>query len=617
MKRNYSVKEAANLLGVSMNTMYSYLEEGKITATRIGHGRFKIPHAALAPHISPNSASPTVEIPASVTDEQVISYDHIDFVFFRLLVGFLLAGTGVIALIFRPFVMASIVTRITFIPPDVIATVSTYVPIAISLIGMLMLGTVFIPSIFLSHLKGIYVFTCIAFGYMAWVGYIAGRYDSVVLSGTFLLVTVSQLVRGVRRMNVEGSFEREFWKVICLMFIGSAFVALSSPETFPLPAVRLVLAYSRVFVGLIWFVGVIVPVWLFFFFRRSNWYDFIILPSVIVIQGCFGVLFATQAKWVIFYGTELLVTFTVFLLWWRRSGSALTKSFLPFLYLALTWAVLVLLLGIFGMNFAQKYHVTLQIDKMKFVLSEVERDMTENIDSIDRHLASAGNKKELLSILKTGNKEDVVNFARTIYDQIPNMRRIALVNKEGIALGSYPIDLRGATLNADVTTRDYFIETKRTLAPFTSTIFQSRLAVPIIVRTYPILAGDTFMGMILAIPDLTSLSTAYKTISQDVDLYSFDSSGAYTIHPDPTSIGSSVRPDIFAAKAHEVHQTIDAIHVFKTLRSPPWTLYTQISLETVLGRVTELVGFFSLLIGLNSFVTLSFMFLLLTKWKNR
>lgn len=54
MKRYYSVIEAANVLGVSTNTIYKYLKEGKVKSRRIGKGRIKIPAVELAPYIEPS-----------------------------------------------------------------------------------------------------------------------------------------------------------------------------------------------------------------------------------------------------------------------------------------------------------------------------------------------------------------------------------------------------------------------------------------------------------------------------------------------------------------------------------------------------------------------------------
>ena len=48
MSKTYTVKQVAGALGFSTNTVYKYLEEGRIKATRLGkEGRFRIPEAEV------------------------------------------------------------------------------------------------------------------------------------------------------------------------------------------------------------------------------------------------------------------------------------------------------------------------------------------------------------------------------------------------------------------------------------------------------------------------------------------------------------------------------------------------------------------------------------------
>src|SRR3972149_6731185 len=59
MKKTYTVKEVSDLLGFSTNTVYKYLDEGKIKATRLGkEGRFRI-QAQEVERLLPESKQPT------------------------------------------------------------------------------------------------------------------------------------------------------------------------------------------------------------------------------------------------------------------------------------------------------------------------------------------------------------------------------------------------------------------------------------------------------------------------------------------------------------------------------------------------------------------------------
>ena len=70
MPKLYTVKEAAAIVGVSTNTLYKYLLEGKIKSARgtAKQGRFRIPHSSLEAFLGTNIAleEPVVPTPTSV-----------------------------------------------------------------------------------------------------------------------------------------------------------------------------------------------------------------------------------------------------------------------------------------------------------------------------------------------------------------------------------------------------------------------------------------------------------------------------------------------------------------------------------------------------------------------
>src|SRR3989344_4803129 len=68
--RIYTVKEVARLLGFSTNTVYKYLDEGKIKATRLGkEGRFRIPQKEVAKLLGVEEVMPTEALPPELTPE--------------------------------------------------------------------------------------------------------------------------------------------------------------------------------------------------------------------------------------------------------------------------------------------------------------------------------------------------------------------------------------------------------------------------------------------------------------------------------------------------------------------------------------------------------------------
>lgn len=69
----YTVKEAAKIIGVSTNTLYKYLDDGKIHAARGSaiQGRFRIPESALEEFLGVTLSTPEMESSVPVPLPQV------------------------------------------------------------------------------------------------------------------------------------------------------------------------------------------------------------------------------------------------------------------------------------------------------------------------------------------------------------------------------------------------------------------------------------------------------------------------------------------------------------------------------------------------------------------
>src|SRR6185369_4124088 len=106
-KRYYSVKETATLMGVSTNTVYTYLDSGKIKAKRIGNGRFKIPFFEIEPYLNSQTDYPKPFYqPLSGINQALIETTEAktgsDFAFWRVYKAYFLIAIGVIYLFWRP-----------------------------------------------------------------------------------------------------------------------------------------------------------------------------------------------------------------------------------------------------------------------------------------------------------------------------------------------------------------------------------------------------------------------------------------------------------------------------------------------------------------------------------
>ena len=75
--RIYTVKEVARLLGFSTNTIYKYLDQGKIKSTRLGEeGRFRIPQREVAKLLGLKGAKPQIASPLKPEESQNLEVER-------------------------------------------------------------------------------------------------------------------------------------------------------------------------------------------------------------------------------------------------------------------------------------------------------------------------------------------------------------------------------------------------------------------------------------------------------------------------------------------------------------------------------------------------------------
>lgn len=73
MNGSYTVKEVAEVLGYSTNTIYSFLKEGRLKGVRVGKGRFRIPQEQVNQLLGSTQETQTVQPQAQVPNQLPIS----------------------------------------------------------------------------------------------------------------------------------------------------------------------------------------------------------------------------------------------------------------------------------------------------------------------------------------------------------------------------------------------------------------------------------------------------------------------------------------------------------------------------------------------------------------
>lgn len=606
MKRFYTVKEAAKLLGVSTNTIYAYLGSGEIKAKRIGKGRFKIPYSEVRPFLNEEHEESFKHFSLKLASKDVLSefkgtsYEVRDFIFFKLFLAIVLFGAGILI----PFSDGQV-----FISP-----VFILVSLATIFSGLLIFGEIFLPSIFEKYEFKISVFSLFILGVNTLSAFYSGRYEAFIGLLSLFIVVVSQVIRGCEACREKGSFEKEFLRVAIISFSLAGVLTLVKPNIFPLIVVRTFIVQNTTIFTLVWFVFGILPIALLSLrrFKNSN-LDLVILPIMISWGVFFAIALSLEAKWLVFYFVYIFNVFSIFLLWWRRTKRELTQKSASLISISFIWVMLVLFLCIGGTAFSQGILLRSRVSIMETSLSEISRGLNSMFDTMDRRLTQNTGELEISSIIASGNKEAAIAKSKQIFDAIPDLRRVTIQGRDGIVLGAYPREplLQGT----DLSSRDYFQAAKETQRPYTTSLFTAVTGVPIVLRAYPVIKNGVFIGLVGLVPDLQGLSQKYQGILSGVDFFGFDKNGKYIFHPDFVDyVGKPVDKNIIAQSQKARYQDVKTLRVFNTVKTPGWTVYLESATTLIFADLLGINIVLSIVILVNAILSFSIMFIFIKKW---
>ncbi len=598
MKRHYTVKEAAKLLGVSTNTIYSYLDQKKIEGRRIGKGRFKIPYSEVLPFVE----SPLSRAPSKMSAKEIFgafqgSYYGHDFVFFKLFLSLVFLGEGILTLLYRlslftPFFQAFppgtnmiLVSWIFFILPFV-----TLIP------GILLLSEIFWKNSN-KYQTITNILIVLVSAYSAYFAFVFGGYEVFSFLLAVLIIFVSVVLRSWKNNEEALSFDREFLRLIFLAFVIFGVVSYFKVG-FPTAYIALVAL-------------LIVP--LFFSSLRQTTLGFTIMFTLAFSTVILAIYTSEMGKWLASYFLYLVSAFELFLLWWRREQITISEKISWMIMISLLWSSFVIFLGVLGVGISQRAIIDARVERIQARLGQESRDIKHFFDTADRRITTIVQKQEVTKVVLSGSGEPAISAAREIFDSIPNLRRVLILNQAGRVLGAYPRDpvLQGAELGD----RDYFQTAKSTLNPNTSGVFVAITSANIVVRIYPLVSGGKFIGAIVVVPDLATLSESFNE-EEDTNegFYGYDLKGNYVLNPDPTKIGYPVPKAVISEAQGKIYRDINTLRIYEKMTEPSWTLYVESQLSPILQRfmgINLTAGVLILFSSILGFGTLS---LLIKQW---
>ena len=625
MKKYLTVKDASKFLGVSTNTVYKYLKEKKVKSKRIGRGRFKIPRSELLPFVDLSPEPRSARRPSrsffsfvgksekTLTSFKGASYDVQDFIFFRLFVGFILFGAGVVFLLVKGRLVLML-SQSTNLGEFGLLIWSGTIILSNFLAGALIFGEIFLPAIFKRRYHLVQIFSVLVLALDSYLAFSLEQIEPLFLFGSLFIVVLSQIVRGYSLYKEKGSFEKEFIYLAVLSSIILGVATLYNPEFFPFIKLRPLIAAHKGWFSILWTSVAILPLMALTLpqVKKSN-LDLVIWPILIFWAAAISTTLSVEGKWMVYYCVYVYSIFIIFLIFWKRSAKKLSAKDTFSISLAFFWSVFVLALGIFSIALSQKGQVNNELKRMQTVHSEVSRDLNYLIETLDRRLITEINKSRISEIISSRSESAAISEARAIYDKAQNLRRILLLDANGIVLGGYPREslLQGTNLSS----REHFQAARITLKPQTSELYTSVTGDPIVPRSYPIIKNNRFIGVIIFAPDLPGISIEYQNRNGGLPFYAFDSNGKYVLHPDTTKIGTSVDPTIALEREERHIRGIRVLRVYDSVGLLGITTYSESSLSVLFGSLVGLNVVVGVLVLANTILAFRFIFPLPKKWE--
>lgn len=533
-KSTYTVKEVANLLGFSTNTVYKYLENGSIKAVRFGQeGRFRIPASEVNRLLQERDKNLQGATPASVTETQESSN------IFDWFVGFLSMGLG-----FSQFI--NLVYTSTQPELAVFLPYLNVVSILIFVGGVLLLGF----DVFKVEKNHRHKVLNLSIGVLYLILAVIFLLQKSVFSMGYLSLSFILIGSAFKKVN----YYLQYLIFINILFVLVGLGFLIWPESSAFSAIFRTGIVTRDVFTAVWFAVFCVLLLLSFKASKGNKH-FMILTSL--MAGTISIMYSVTVFTSGFWGRSVfgitLGTFSFIFPFTSQFGFLKTRTKKE-AAICFIWLLGVFFVGSLMLRTAYHSFQKVILDEMGrrvSLASEITKGfMDRNISTLSAFL-NDNNLSELL--VDGGANKSLDNELKQIYLSSGNsFVRVVITNKNGRIVDTYPFYFQAQ--NVDISNRDYFYEPARTGQIFVTELIKpnSPGIGPSILISLPIIdARGQFLGVILGHVDMTELQRQLGKIDPDkASLFKVtDQSGNYILNPGPQTVITKAPFDSLNMKA--------------------------------------------------------------------
>lgn len=607
MPKTYTVKEVADILGFSTNSIYTFLKEKRIKGVRVGKGRFRIPdeelsrilhlskkpQIALAPVASSEMAqgSTTVEIepagdaalfiPKSTDDgrDSAILMPNI----FDWFVGLAAVVTGIGLFLFNASVHPLVGTKIALFYP-VVRTILIACGFGVIISGIVDRNKVW---------RKLFYFTLAAVGFVSAYG-LAMQSDiegALLFGGLAFVGLLAQILPfgGIVSILMYAS-------LIAIFIPASMVIPVPSENMFILAKY---LGVSAVMLGVVMFAlaaGVIYGFWVGYAGKRSV---FVIATFFAALcDVALAVWFAHTQIWSRAFFMLVIANFTALLPYWWPLPQKVARRYKFTLHgmFAVIGVMLVMAIIVVYVNQTSQWDARERVFTNKIHLAQ--RTLESTLNSVQSSLSVAANSGEFVTAISKKDIPGIVQNAKIIYQSNPNIRRLVFLDKDGEGIALYPY---GTFDEPNFSYREYFQEVKTTGKPYISDVFQARadnMGRYVVAISVPLFdEKGKFIGVMSGSLDLERIGLILSQIAADTQGEYFivtDTKGVILLHPDAARIGTVIdaadpihrafRGEIGVVTGSGINHALGMV-AYAEVPSLHWAMSLRASSQSILGLV--------------------------------
>ncbi len=574
MEKNYSVEEAAKLLGYSRNSIYGFLKDGDIKSIRIGRGKFRIPQAEIDKFLGgepdkekleskslvekmvaeakelaqPEEPAPLVlPLPRAGKSLEELGGEPPLYtlkLWFEERVGFprlfdWFIGLSSMILGIAMFLHSK---QVDLLLVGRFALWFTPIKVALILSGLGLIVADMIQDEFVRYrnLSNYFrLILAVTYAGLAWILFLGKDIDGVLIYGLFGVVILLEAATAVRSSVAYSLY-------IQGLFIGTALIFVYYPADSGLSPIAgglwtlldgfkwiwILFVISFILVALygnFWdrkvlkwlsaFCGVLLTI-LALHYANNNYWD---RSFFVLLTGMIGMILPSWETFKRKFETDRPMVFRMF-------GTVL-----------MFFSLVVVLITIVQSILLQDANRNLA-DKADFGRLTAESVVLSGFSALD----GIAQNQLFQKAFKTGDKEGMDSFTKAIFKNNNDMGVVMILNKDGEAISSYPFStkIQGTSYATDLFFRNVMGNNKyfsRTIEPVIEIPSSSvLLATPIIEK------GGSILGAVVATVNLESLGDRLQDIAsseQDQKVSLVDVKGRWLIEQNKELIGEKISED--------------------------------------------------------------------------